>query len=261
MKKHVRILILDSDKYATSLMENELADKFPDSIVVVFHTAQSALEELKQNRYDAAVIDYDTADRTDSTGYAGSADSERNGVLLLSCIRDHDRLLPLVILTAVSSLPHGIVGNRSLKVEGTGAVKCLSREIGFYTRLPELVNQVLTRRVIDLGEFVPAWESMTDVGPSDIEVVAGKLAHEVNNPLMTILGMTELLLDNSEGQDEGLIKKLHIIRKSAQRIAIVLSRLSGGATVGAENPEMAETAVGYTDPGSNVPADAEFEKP
>jgi signal transduction histidine kinase len=47
--------------------------------------------------------------------------------------------------------------------------------------------------------------------------------HEVNNPLMTIIGNTQILLSKSEIKPEELRDKLEAIEDSARRIARVMA--------------------------------------
>lgn len=51
--------------------------------------------------------------------------------------------------------------------------------------------------------------------------------HEINNPLTTIIGNAELLLEQLEGKDEDLKKRLEVILHNAVRIAEIVKRLEG----------------------------------
>ena len=59
-----------------------------------------------------------------------------------------------------------------------------------------------------------------------INITANTLAHEINNPLMTILGMSELLLGGAvQDCDPAVRDKLVVIQESARRIEEALNQL------------------------------------
>jgi signal transduction histidine kinase len=51
------------------------------------------------------------------------------------------------------------------------------------------------------------------------------MRHEINNPLTTIIGNTELLLDRLEGGQGDLRKRLQMVLDNALRIAEIVKRL------------------------------------
>lgn len=53
------------------------------------------------------------------------------------------------------------------------------------------------------------------------------MRHEINNPLTTIIGNTELLLDRLEGAEGELKKRLEVVLDNALRISEIVKRLQG----------------------------------
>jgi signal transduction histidine kinase len=59
-----------------------------------------------------------------------------------------------------------------------------------------------------------------------INETAISINHEINNPLCSILGNTQLMLMEGERLDPRMVKKLHCIEKQIERIQGVAKRLS-----------------------------------
>ena len=53
------------------------------------------------------------------------------------------------------------------------------------------------------------------------------MRHEINNPLTTIIGNAELLLDRLEGAEGELKKRLEVVLDNALRISEIVKRLQG----------------------------------
>jgi two-component system NtrC family sensor kinase len=51
--------------------------------------------------------------------------------------------------------------------------------------------------------------------------------HEINNPLTTVIGNAELLLDQEEQGDKDMRKRIEVILQNALRIAEIVKRLEG----------------------------------
>jgi PAS domain S-box-containing protein len=63
--------------------------------------------------------------------------------------------------------------------------------------------------------------------------LVGDVSHELNNPLAIVIGRTELLLCNSDGQASSFTDKLEIILQSARRCKTILGGLLGySGTIG-----------------------------
>ncbi len=231
MNKHIRILILDQDRYSALIIEREMARSLPNIIPVVFHDAEAALHELEQCRYDVAILDYDTCgDRNGSEPPSEVQNAALQGVSYLDDVRRCRQKLPMVVLMSDAKNGYDDV-RRTLRIAGAGIIESLTKSGGFHKALPDLVRGVLKGGNPESVGPGPHWEHLADAGTEALRTVSGRLAHEVNNPLMTIMGMTELLLSGNGEYDEQVLKKVRIIRKSAQRIAVALERMSAEATL------------------------------
>jgi two-component system NtrC family sensor kinase len=83
--------------------------------------------------------------------------------------------------------------------------------------------QMAARDVTDqknLRELLVQAERLSAIGQIGIAV-----RHEINNPLTTVIGNTELLLERLEGTDGEQKKRLEIILNNALRIAEIVKRL------------------------------------
>ena len=72
-----------------------------------------------------------------------------------------------------------------------------------------------------------------------VKITAGTLHHEIGNPLMTILGMAELILSGDDDIDPEVKDKINAIHASASRIQDSLSRLTS-----LDEPSLRDTAAG-----------------
>jgi signal transduction histidine kinase len=85
-----------------------------------------------------------------------------------------------------------------------------------------------------IEEYSSRWQpSAEPSGPLDgrtrrgvVALTVSTLAHEINNPLMTILGTSELLLRHDTVLNEDQREKVRMIQESAQRIQNTLTELA-----------------------------------
>jgi DNA-binding NarL/FixJ family response regulator len=219
MKQDFKILVVEPNQYHARLIQRELSETYPSSIITVVSSAHAALGELRRDTFDTAVIGLNLPDV--------------DGVGFVELVRKENSNLPIIVTTDSSSNQAGAAAAKA------GANEYLSKDSSFHQVLSRLVNQVYRR-----------WESAKKQCKLDakqksqeqadlIRITAGTLYHEINNPLTTIIGMSELILNNGYECDREIAKKVKIIRKSAQRIESSLARLS---TI--SRPTIKETASG-----------------
>ena len=72
----------------------------------------------------------------------------------------------------------------------------------------------------ELRELLVRAERLAAIGQVGIA-----MRHEINNPLTTVIGNTELLLDRLEGEDGDLKKRLEVILNNALRISEIVKRM------------------------------------
>ncbi|HUV31164.1 MAG TPA: histidine kinase dimerization/phospho-acceptor domain-containing protein [Acidobacteriota bacterium] len=205
MDRNLRILIADKNRYHALLIERGLRNRFAASIVAVFRSADQAIEELQKTTYDAAVIDCTCAANSDSN--------------IVEAVRRCRRHLPILLTTPPGTvLPDVYPGDN-------GLTAFVVKDSTFHILIPQLVAHVLEQ-----GSFYrdgrPLRPRLTARRKADmINITANTLAHEINNPLMAILGITELLLGDSNGCDAEVKQKVRVIQESARRIESALHHL------------------------------------
>ena len=206
MNRHLRILLLDFNRYHALLMEREISDRMPASVVSVFHSADAAIEELTNNPYDAAIIDDTTV---------GGADCD-----FADLIRSHNENLILVVVSADRKVEPDWV-RRFLQI------RWLPKDGDCNRVVSSMIGELIDARLTEIGES-PSEIGTAVLPDADlINIAANTLSHEINNPLMTILGETELLLQKIDQNDSSLLQKIKVIRRSAFRIKSTMSRLAG----------------------------------
>lgn len=218
MNKHLRILLLDANRYHALLVERELSDSLPASVVSVFHGGEAATEELANNPYDVLIVDNATVSVVD-TAYVDKVRS-RNDRMIVVIVSSEDVVEPAWIA--------GIAG-----------VHWLTKDSDFHTMVADLICETIDARLSGMAERVSSEENTQVVDADLINIAANTLSHEINNPLQTILGETELLLQKVDVSDNGLREKIRVIRRSAFRIKSTVTRLAG----------MSSATVKHTDSG------------
>ena len=215
----MRILLLENNRFHALLIKRELLEKYPQSTVADFRTAGAALEELKQNRYDVAVVDYD------SNGCREMA--------FLNKVRKTDERLALILLAAADT---DRLSERALRA---GVSEFLIKENSFHLLIPHLIERLTDNSknstVPPISEETAAPEDRPDL----VDLTVSTLSHEINNPLMTILGESELLLHNGYRLAPEVDRKLRIIEESALRIKTALARIAS-----IRNPVVKRTVSG-----------------
>ena len=110
--------------------------------------------------------------------------------------------------------------------------------------LDDTAPESVARHILTICPAEPARRKLALKRPSDqnvdlIKITAGTLYHEISNPLMTILGMAELILDENTTRDPEVTRKIEAIRESAGRIQSTLNRL-----INIDEPALRDTASG-----------------
>jgi len=202
----LRILLLEENKFHALLIKRELEEKFPREVLSVFQSASAALEEIRRNRYDIAVIDYHL--------------SEYQGLEFLEKVRNEDDRLAVIFLAAADS---DQLSERALKA---GAAEFLVKENSFHLLIPHLIERLNDSLGIESMPAVVEEAFPFGDRTSMVDLTVSTLSHEINNPLMTILGETELLLHNGYRLAPEINRKIKIIEESAMRIKTALARLA-----------------------------------
>lgn len=206
MNRHLRILLLEANRYHALLVEREFSDSLPSSVVSVFHSAEAAREELANNPYDALIVDDATAGGVE----ADYVDAVR------SC---NDRLIVVVVSSERISEPAWVAG--------VADVNWLAKDDDFHRTVVDLISESIDARLNGVAGKLSSTGSSELADADIINIAANTLSHEINNPLQTILGETELLLQKIDRHDNQLRQKIRVIRRSAFRIKSSMTRLAG----------------------------------
>lgn len=206
MNKALKLLLIEANKYHAVLLGKEIQERHPDASLWTVCTGQAGINEIGYRDFDVAVIDFNELQDFD-------------GLQLLEIIRQKDFRLSIIILTARDSEWIASEAGR------LGAAEVIVKDSAFHQVIPRVIGEVYRRKQLILRNQDLEQRLKEKTQTDAVKLAAGTLAHEVNNPLMTILGVTELILGDESLQDKELSRKLRIIRRSARRIRNSLSRL------------------------------------
>lgn len=189
------------------LIEREILTQIPQTVCAQIQTGAKVLSELVNNNYDVAIID--------------SGMQLEGGLSLLKQIRSA-RPDQLIILTA----PDGpLYPGKDSSENGRSVL--IVKDGTFHLRIPKLIDGAVRNGSFDDAEGRPRLRMSSRRKADVIKIAASTLAHEINNPLMTILGMTELLLeDPGISEDGNASNKVKVIQESARRIQETMNNLA-----------------------------------
>jgi signal transduction histidine kinase len=219
MKIKLRILIADSNRFHALLMDREIHKRFSSCVTATFRTDREALRELMQSRYDVAIIE--------------CAIAFDKGGNLFKLVQKERESLPILLTGVPGTIQPEIDWSKN------GRVAFVVKEGTFHVQVPQLIDHVLKEGIFHLDglSLKPRLSARREADM--INIATRTLAHEINNPLMTILGMTELLLSKYSRRDSEVTTKIEVIEESARRIESVLEHL--GELV---SPRLKTSAVG-----------------
>jgi response regulator RpfG family c-di-GMP phosphodiesterase len=158
---------------------------------------------------------------------------DMDGLQLLSLIRAERPDIPIILMTGVGSEQTAVEAMKS------GAADYIAKNGDYGSTIPRVIKQAYqkqqlilrNRRLETKAREAEKWEAIT--------TLASTLNHEVNNPLMSILGNIELLLDDPFVSDAGVLEKLKIVETSARRIQKITHQMANLIT-----PSVRQTAAG-----------------
>jgi signal transduction histidine kinase len=187
-----RVLIADRNRYHALLLEREIQRQLDGCVTSVFRAVEPAVEELRQNAYAIAVLDCSFTDQ--------------------SC-RD------------VLTIPNGMIPPE-IPSDERSVTTCVIKDGTFHLQVPQLIQYVCEN-----GTFMrngrPIRPRLSGRRKADmINITAKTLAHEINNPLMTILGTAELITDDCREYSTEVRSKIKVIQESARRIQAIIDHLA-----------------------------------
>ena len=205
MNGHARILIVCENRYQALLLERELDGAFDDAVIGVYHNFENGMRELFNARYDLAVLDADK-NIPDIDHFCGTIRSVRN-----------DQKIILLVDAASDTEP---------VVEIDSRVRAITKVTSYYSRVANIARDMLGDPVRKGRIVLHRPAEVLAEGGDRVSPDVSSLENDINNPLMTILGMTELLLNERNTYSSDTRQKIQAIRHSARRIKTTLSRLS-----------------------------------
>lgn len=209
MNLHRRILIVENSRYVSFALRRELLKRWPNDLITVINHPCRALDELNQSIYHAVLVDLESI-----------LPYQTNGHKFVQDLRLVDEQVLVMVIAAAE-----LAGSRKMLYDRLGISEADHRLsiIDKDDHTPLAVPGLLYR-------LLPKPEELADRNEGSVADVASmslsdRLGHELNNPLMAIMGTVELLQERSDCQSIEMSHKLGIIRDSAQRIDTSLKRI------------------------------------
>jgi len=197
-----KILIIEKDEKAASRAADALKNGLGDVNVRICLTGNDGLKYLKGKSYDLVISESRLSDMT--------------GFEILRSLAETGENLPIIILSSASP------GDEASEYTKTGVYDYIVKDASFPRSLAEAA-----RKALDLGYVFNEKRRIVQTAVErerdrELSRMAHVLNHEVNNPLMTIIGNVQLLLSKPEVMPVELREKLKAIEDSAQRIARIM---------------------------------------
>ncbi len=222
MKKSINILVLDDDRTTGSLLARILEQE--DYRVDRVETGGRALELLREREYQVAFLDIRLPDVS--------------GLEVLKSIKESGCRTEVIMQTAFASL------KTTIEALNQGALSYILKpfrpqEVRMATlraleklRLEDENRELLSSLKKQNRELKEAYLNLkkmtsrliTSEKQAALQVLGGGIAHELNNPLTSILGLADLLrARESPGSERH--RKLDQIREETKRCAVIVKDL------------------------------------
>lgn len=220
-----KVALLEPNKLHARLIERECARRLPEWRIVLVKSPSELADTLAAGDFSVAVVDFSLAAPTLE--------------LELSFLRTHHPQLAIILLAP------DVTDDIAEAARRFGCEDIIAKHGDFAVVLPQLIFDAAGRRRLSEVRFSPTGDS--DQALVNLtRVIASTLAHEINNPLMSILGTVELLFDDLDRTDQETAHKLLTIQTSARRIHRAIKNLSS----------LADARVKSTPSGSLIESDA-----
>ncbi|PWB68490.1 hypothetical protein C3F09_11560 [candidate division GN15 bacterium] len=226
MSTGLRILLVEPDLTLAAQMARSIEDRLAGANVEVIPHSRQALDILQNLRFDCVVVDQQP--------------DGLDGLKFLELLRQLDVDMPVIMVANQMS------EQAASEAINFGAAEYVVKEGSYYLILPRLIAEAIRRHFLirrnrELEERLRASENL-----SAMTMAAATLAHEICNPLTTIIGVSELLSSDGTLQHTPTARrKLKLIASSAKRIRKSVSQLS----------RMSNPSIRHTEAGPLVCAD------
>lgn len=206
MKKRLHIALVEDNKFHAMLFEQAIRERHPEFTVTVYTTGRGFLRHLRESQDDLIAVDFNLPDL--------------DGLHLLSLIRAEKPDIPIILITGVGSEQTAVEAMKS------GATDYITKDGNYGSAIPRVVKQAYQKqRLIRRNRRLEATAREAEKLEM-ITAMASTLNHEINNPLMAILGNVELLLDDGRIGDAEIRGKLRMVEMSARRIQAITHRMA-----------------------------------
>jgi signal transduction histidine kinase len=201
----MHIALVEAGTCLPHLLDADPSNAYPDYDISSFGTAHDFLDTLTDHRFDLAIINPKLPDM--------------NCPEFVEQVQARQPELPIVIISENDSPTSA--GENSDGVSGY-----LIRGREEVDLIPEIVGQFQSGTRLTLKRTAAEDVDSATANTPLAEMMAATLQHEINNPLMSILGNVELLLNDPACKDAALADRLRIIETSARRIQEITQRLA-----------------------------------
>lgn len=207
MKNIVKILIIDNHQNGKFIQPQELEKIIGNSCIVVKENIQSALSELKDNQYDTVVFNnnYSVKEKGD----------------LLKTLNNFNPNTHVVIVRDKVENPE------TTQPSSTDTISYICQNTRFEETVALItINAIKTQKLISENQQLrDKLDNLNNNGKVADLILSYN--HEINNPLTTILGNTQLLLKRcNSGTNSQVVEKLKRIEDSVHRIQHVSLNLT-----------------------------------
>ncbi len=204
--EELRILLIEDDRYHAVLVEKALMFSHLNCTVDKAFSASEGLQMLSEKEYDLLLLDY------------GLPDS--NGLVAIREIKACGFKKPIIITTGE--------GNEKIAVEFMKSDVCeyIVKDEQYPRIVPYVISQVLEKdRLRRKNEELESRALETEKISAVVKTIR-TLNHEINNPLMTVLGNAQLLRTPKYELSQGAAQKVKTIEEGALRIKEITKELA-----------------------------------
>lgn len=219
MQKNMDIALVEDNRFHAVLFQQAVRERYPEYSISVFATAKSFLQAFKTRNDDLIAVDFNLPDM--------------DGLQLLSLIRAEKPDVPIILITGVGSEQTAVEAMKS------GATDYIAKNGDYGSTIPRVIKQACQKQQLILKNRRLETKAREAEKLEVITTTASTLNHEINNPLMAILGLVELLLDDPRMNEAGVRDKLKMIETSAHRIQEITHRMASLI-----KPSVRQTPVG-----------------
>jgi signal transduction histidine kinase len=218
----MNILIIDSKKGHGRKLKRLLENAIEGCVANVKCTALEALTELRNPNYDMLIIGNDLAEAP-ADDLVEMVNNTGRKIPNLIISHDNDEYFPGTE-DPIDSCSYIIAADSVARV------------------LPILVVEIHKRCLLYQENLALKAESKNTRADHKVVDIALNCNHKINNPLMTILGNTQLLIRDRASTDSKTIARLEKIEKSAKRIQEITLGLANSLGSQSEPQEMLKSS-------------------